>query len=95
MPRRGAFKAGGVVGNEHPVKPVLVVEAQCPNHVDVAVVDKHFVVIGDLPPDVPEVDVSDLAGGRELLDRLVDVDVAVHLGDGALAELRHVAVARD
>ena len=50
--------------------------------------------VGHRARDVAEVDVQDLVARAEVADLVVDVDVVLHLGHRALAELDRVAVAR-
>ena len=83
-----------MIRDDHPVEAATDVTTERLDHVDIALVDEHLRVVRYVTADVAEVDVADLAGSREALDRLVDIDVG-HLGDRPLAELEHVRGARD
>ena len=78
-----------MVGHDGAVEPAFVVELQRLRHVDVAVVDEDLVVGREASRGVAEMDIADLAARGEVLDHLIDVDVA-HRRDGALAELEAV-----
>ena len=82
---------GHVVVDEEPVEPHVVVDLHGPVHINVAGVDELLVEPGHLSGDVAEMDVEDLFALSKVADHLVDV-LALHLGEGALAELDSVGV---
>ena len=86
MPGGGAFEQRRVIGDENAIKAVTVENAQHFDHVGVAVIDKHLMVVGDFALHIAQVDIGQFPGAAVAIHRRIDIRI-LHFRDGADTEL--------
>ena len=85
---------GGVIRNHDSVITVLPVDLECPNHIDISLIQEHLMIMWNLSTNVSEMNISDIALPTVPIDRLIDVSFR-HLCQCALAEFQSVVITRD